>query len=141
MHDAQNGFNRETGGVAVEVLLSLREKYGFLLLAYVFMPDHAHFVIVPAGEFTIAQTMRVVKGSIARRLNALRGSDGRFWQEGFWDEVPRTPAQLNAYIDYVHDNPVKAGLSSTRESFAFSSGGGSCLADYQQFLSADREQP
>ncbi len=127
-------FDGAIGVLAVEQLLCDRDRYGFLMLAYAFMPDHAHFVIVPADGYTISATMRIVKGGIARRLNLETGSKGSLWQEGFYDKVARTMEQLNAYIEYTHRNPVAAGFVPREEEYALSSAGGRCMTDYQRFL-------
>jgi REP element-mobilizing transposase RayT len=124
---------------AKQELLALREQYGFLLIAYVFMPGHAHFVIVPTGNYSISQTMRLIKGRIARRINNSLNREGRLWQEGFFEYAPRTVEQLNAYIEYVHANPVKAGLSVRAEDYAHSSANGDCMADYESFFENERE--
>lgn len=132
--DSHSLVGEEFGEIAVQQLLGDRDRYGFLLLAYVFMPDHAHFVIVPADGHTISSTMRVVKGGIARRLNLAMGIRGSIWQAGFYDKVAHTLGQLNAHIEYTHGNPAAAGLVSRDEHYPFSSEDGSCLADYQRFL-------
>lgn len=127
-------FRGAIGALAVEQLLSDRDRYGFLLLAYAFMPDHAHFVIVPAEGHSVSTTMRVVKGGIARRVNVATDGKGSIWQGGFYDKVARTMDQLNAYIEYTHRNPVAAGLVSREAEYALSSADGSCMSDYQRFL-------
>lgn len=119
---------------AIEELLRLRAKYEFLLLAFVFMPDHAHFVIVPAVGFSISQTMRIVKGSIARRMNVVAGLRGPVWQTGFFDRVPPTLDDLNSFIRYTIANPVRAGLVESVSDYPYSSADGSCIADYEAFL-------
>ena len=127
-------FQGTIGALAVEQLQAERDRYGFLLLAYTFMPDHAHFVIVPAEGHTISATMRVVKGGIARAINIETGAKGAVWQNGFYDRVARTTEQLNAYVEYTHRNPVAAGLVSRNEEYALSSADGRCMEDYQRFL-------
>ena len=109
-HRSRNVFVARGAEVAVAERLTVRARHGFLLTAYAFMPDHAHFVIVPAGGYTISQTMRAVKGAIARRTNAELGTDGAVWQDGFSDDVAFTARKLNTYIEYVHANPVEAGI-------------------------------
>lgn len=99
----------------MQQLLAERKRYAFLLLAYVFMPDHAHFVIVPAPGYTTTQTMRIVKGSVARRVNGALGTKGAIWQEGFYDRIAHTLEQLNAYVEYVHKNPCEAGIAGSAE--------------------------
>jgi REP element-mobilizing transposase RayT len=127
-------FVGEYGEAAVRELKAARAQYGFSLLAYCFMPDHAHFVIVPAEGYSISQTMRVIKGSIGRRINKLRNDDSPVWQEGFFDKVVFTREQLNAYIEYTEQNPMKAGLAAGAALYEFSSAEGSCHPDYAAFL-------
>ena len=131
-------FTGHSAEVAVEELYAAREKYHLLLLAFCFMPDHAHFVIVPGEPYTISQTMRIVKGAIARRINRENGRQGQVWQEGFFDEVPQSLHELNRFIAYVHNNPVKGGLCRSVEEYAYSSGDGRCLDDYWKFLTTER---
>jgi REP element-mobilizing transposase RayT len=127
-------FVGEFGEAAVRELRAARAQYGFRLLSYCFMPDHAHFVIVPAEGFSISQTMRVIKGSIGRCINDLRNDDSPVWQEGFFDKVVFTREQLNAYIEYTEQNPVKGGLAAEAPQYRLSSADGSCVADYEAFL-------
>ena len=130
-------FVRASATVAVHALLESRARYGFLLLAYVFMPDHAHFVVVPALEFEISQTMRVIKGGIARAVNQLAQSKGAIWQQGFYDRVARGIDDLNAYVAYVYENPVRAGLVSDSGTYAWSSARTFDELDYPRYLHGD----
>ena len=102
------------------------------------MPDHAHFVVVPADDSTISQTVKLIKGRVARRVNDAREERGTVWQQGFYDKMVRAREQLNAFIEYTHRNPVEAGLVPSEALYAFSSADGSCMADYQQFLGGAR---
>ncbi len=101
------------------------------------MPDHAHFVVVPAGNSTVSRTVQLIKGRVARRVNDARGEQGTVWQQGFYDKMVRAREQLNAFIEYTHKNPVDAGLVRNDVLYAFSSADGSCMADYQRFLGGD----
>src|SRR4029078_5715865 len=107
-HRSTRVFVGDTAATAVDELLRLRRDYSMLLFAFVFMPDHAHFVLVPLDGHTLGQTMRLVKGSIARRVNVVRHAPGTRRQEGFYDKIARTREQLNTFIEYVHENPVAA---------------------------------
>jgi len=126
-------FRGEIASLAIEQLLADRDRYGFLLPAFVFMPDHAHFVIVPDPSYSISDTMRVIKGSIARCINR-SGGGGPVWQEGFYERAPRTRAELNSYIEYIHHNPVTAGMVERDEDYAYSSARDLSLVDYQRFF-------
>ncbi len=136
---SEHVFVGSVAEIATRTLLEQRDEYGYLLLAFVFMPDHAHFVVVPGEGHTISQTMRLIKGSIARAVNAERGGSGPVWQPGFFDKSPATGEELNEFIRYTHDNPVVARLSPDAGGYPYSGGDGSCLADYQRFFEV--EQP
>ena len=124
----------DTARIAVAELRACRNAYGFKLLAYCFMPDHAHFVLVPNDGYDIAQTMRLIKGRIARRVNEYLDRSGPVWQSGFFDKAPGSLEALNKFTRYTEANPVAAKLARSPAAYAFSSARGDCLNDYASFL-------
>jgi REP element-mobilizing transposase RayT len=132
--DSRRVFIGRVAELAVEQLLADRDRYRFALLSFVLMPDHAHFIVVPAPGFGISQTMRLIKGNISRHINEHGGTIGSVWQDGFYDRVARSREDLNDMIKYVEENPVKAGLSDSVASYPYSSADGSCTQDYQRAL-------
>ena len=44
-----------------------------------------------------------------------------FWQREYWDRFIRDENHFNKVIDYIHENPVKAGLAKTASDYNFSS--------------------
>jgi REP element-mobilizing transposase RayT len=138
-HEFERIFVGLGAQTAMDELLDLRRKYGFLVPAFVFMADHAHVLIVPAKGFTISQTMRLVKGGIARRVNSVLKREGAVWQDGFRDNAPRSIDELHAYITYIEQNPVRAGLTVNVGEYPFSSAAGRCESDYQAFFALERE--
>jgi REP element-mobilizing transposase RayT len=133
-HRSRRIFVGRAAEIAVQELGDQRNRHGFLLRAFAFMPDHAHFVVVPHVSSNVSGTMRIIKGSIARRVNEHLGISGPLWQEGFFDRVARTRGQLHAYIEYVHQNPVAARLVDDVSAYPYSSGDGRCMADYHAFF-------
>lgn len=93
------------------------------LLAYAIMPDHFHAVLVPKHSWNISQVMQSVKGYAARVINARGDVRGQLWQRSFYDRMIRDEAQLFEAIEYVHMNPVVAGLVMKAEEYDFSSAG------------------
>ncbi|MEX1097888.1 MAG: hypothetical protein WED34_17720 [Planctomycetales bacterium] len=65
--------------------------------------------------------MQSVKGYTARGCNKLLGLSGAFWQDESYDHVVRDQEELFRIIDYIENNPVKAGLVARREDWKFSS--------------------
>jgi type I restriction enzyme R subunit len=103
------------------------------LLAYVVMPSHFHWLFHPlaAGETTqeIGVTRRTarekimhsIKSYTANQCNRLLARGGPFWQDESYDHVVRNDDELLRIIQYVENNPIKAGLVSRPEDWRWSS--------------------
>ncbi len=52
----------------------------------------------------------------------------RLWQADYWDRFIRNARHYAAAVDYIHRNPVEAGLVKSPEDWAWSSVGGSAVA-------------
>ncbi|HET9476334.1 MAG TPA: transposase [Dehalococcoidia bacterium] len=89
--------------------------------AYVVMPDHLHLVVAPNENTTHGDFVRLLKGRFAHRWNRNHGRDGSIWQSRFHERALRNERALLAAIDYVHSNPVAAGLAERPEDYAWSS--------------------
>jgi putative transposase len=79
------------------------------VLAYCFMPDHAHLLVEGLAAF--ADFRRFVKNAkqqsgAAYALTAKR----RLWQKGYHDHVLREDEDPREIARYIIANPVRAGL-------------------------------
>jgi hypothetical protein len=45
-------------------------------------------------------------------VNQCRGADGQLWQPRFFDPAVRSVKEYNEKVEYIHLNPVRAGLVS-----------------------------
>ena len=64
----------------------------------------------------------MAQGQDRAKANALLGRTGQaFWQEESFDRWIRSQEELEGLIDYVENNPVKAGLVELAEEWAWSS--------------------
>jgi len=94
------------------------------LVMAVVMPDHAHILLKPLekrpGEwFDLAQIAKLIKGVSSRRINELLGSSGRVWKDDRYDKVVRDQDEFDVKIEYMLQNPVKAGLADKPENYKF----------------------
>ena len=80
------------------------------LAAAMILPDHCHLILKPLGKFGLSQIMKGIKGVSAHRVNMLRGTTGSVWQDESWDRVLRDAAEFEKKLQYMLDNPVKAGF-------------------------------
>jgi putative transposase len=92
--------------------------------AYVIMPHHFHLLInIPHGK-SISAYMRDLKKLTARdyrRVNRI--APARFWQRRFDDFDIVTEKTYYTKFNYIHQNPVRAGLVGSPEDWAYSSAG------------------
>ena len=102
-------------------IYSARKQHGFLLTAYVFLPDHWHAVIFPRHPLTISKAMEVIKVKSTRSIHIRRGDAGQVWQPRFFDDALRTVEKYHSCLDYIHMNPVRRGLVNTSEDWIWSS--------------------
>jgi REP-associated tyrosine transposase len=79
------------------------------------MPDHAHLLLsllrgADGWNFSLPQIMHAIKGASARKINVLLGRSGAIWQVEFFDCVLQSNDSLAEKVDYIYQNPVRAGL-------------------------------
>jgi putative transposase len=90
------------------------------LHGYVIMPNHVHVLLAP--KISPSRLMQSIKGTSAREANKLLGISGKpFWQHESYDHLVRTAEEFRKILKYIENNPVKAGLAATPETYRWSS--------------------
>lgn len=92
-----------------------RQKYQFLLLAYVIMPEHVHLVIHPIVKTPIGRVIGEIKSLTARTwferyASSVKQGVRVFSQKRCYDHNCRTINAVREKIAYCHTNPVRRGL-------------------------------
>ena len=104
---------------AVDVMRLHAQKTGVRVHGYCFMPDHVHLVLSPSPACDIIRFVGALKNLVQRACWRL-GVKGPFWQLSFWDHFLRAEEQIEQVVEYVLDNPVRAGLVTERREYLFS---------------------
>ena len=107
--------------IVIDGIRFLRTSLGHRVHAYVLMPDHMHLVVTPRESGSASQIMHSLKLHTAREIGVFLGSKGGIWQARFYERALRTPKDVEEAIVYVHDNPIKAGLTYRPEDYYWSS--------------------
>lgn len=107
--------------VLARAIDAVRERRGFLLVGYTFMPDHWHALIFPARGDSFDCAMNALKVTSACGINCLRETSGSLWHLRNFDHVMRTVREFHEAIEYMHLNPVRAGLVREPGEWAWSS--------------------
>lgn len=91
--------------VAKEIL-----TLGEMLLAWVVMPNHVHLLYRQSPGESLGKTIQRIKSRSSMLINRRQGRQGNFWQSGYFDRCMRDIEHVQRPIEYIHYNPVKAGL-------------------------------
>jgi REP element-mobilizing transposase RayT len=83
----------------------------YRLIVWCLMPNHVHVVfrLLPGQE--LSNLLRSWKSYTARTANRILGRTGDFWQREYYDRLIRDGNELDRAMQYVMQNPEKAGLS------------------------------
>jgi REP element-mobilizing transposase RayT len=105
----------------------------YRLLAWVVMPNHVHVLFEPLAGWKVGKIVASWKSYTGRRIaefwKGAKGTAGsglwlagqRVWQREYWDRYIRNERHLLSAVDYIHQNPVRAGLVSRAEDWEWSS--------------------
>lgn len=129
--------NPEMAKVMQETLLKFH-NYKYDLIAWCIMPNHVHVLIEAKSSLSkIVQSWKSYTGRWAfqnnERLNlGLQnfnkselglGVPRTFWMRDYWDRFIRDEKHFHKTVEYIHQNPVKAGLCKDSKDWLWSSAG------------------
>lgn len=102
-------------------LLRYRDAGKLRLHAFVVLPNHIHLLLTVPEGLTLERAMQLVKGGFSFEAGKLLSIRTPFWQKSFLDRRVRDAAECEKYRNYIHQNPVAAGLVGKAEDFVYSS--------------------
>ena len=134
----------ELSQILLEELKFYSTKLGFALIGYVIMPDHVHLLLWWDSEekpkLGISNIMSRIKTATSKRAKRYLLYGGgieyvgrladvgqptpgpfRLWQPGFYDFNIFSEEKLLEKLDYIHNNPVSAGLVLSPDDYEWSS--------------------
>ena len=122
--DAGHGsglLRREACAEVVASALRFGDGARYRLLAWVVMPNHLHVLIEQLPEWTLASVVQGLKRHTTREIQRIVGGAGQLWQREYWDRFIRDERHYRRVVDYIHANPVQAGLVTRPEDWRWSS--------------------
>ena len=127
----------------------------YRLLAWVVMPNHVHVLFQPLHNWTVAKivaswkkftatqicahlrnagnapgnaNLLIGRGEAANQeIGAPRGAPAPVWHREYWDRYMRNETHFAQALEYIRQNPVKAGLVVKAEDWLWSSAGNAHL--------------
>lgn len=129
----------------IESLQFCQKEKGLEIYAYCIMSNHLHMICKAVAEISLPEIMRDFKKFTSKQIiktielepdsrrdrtleyfkNACdhlqRNQKYKVWQDGYHAEILYSRKFLLQKLNYIHNNPVKAGIVSTPEHYLFSS--------------------
>jgi len=97
----------------------------YRLIEWCIMPNHVHVLIEQKISLPkILQSWKSFTGRWAMAHNAELGlgvPPGHFWMREYWDRFIRDEDHFNRVVNYIRENPVKAGLCDKASDWPWSS--------------------
>lgn len=101
------------------------------VMGYAIMPSHIHMMIGLEEYNHLSKFMQSFKSLSSRRIQKLELGrirstlyiDGKFvlWKRRFDDLIIYSQEQFKTKLEYIHNNPVRAGLADTATDWEYSS--------------------
>jgi REP-associated tyrosine transposase len=107
-------------GLFLDTLFRYRCQGKFLLHSFVVMPDHFHLLFTPC-EITLERAVQFVKGGFSYRVKKELELNLEVWGRGYVDHRIRDANDYAGHVEYIHSNPVVAGMVHKAEEYAYSS--------------------
>ncbi len=126
-HIILRGINRQTifeddedREKFIQTLLRYKGISGYSIFAYCLMGNHLH-LLIKTGVEPLEQIMRRIGGSYVYWYNNKYERIGNLFQDRFKSEPVENDEYLLTVVRYIHQNPVKAGITKDLLKFKWSS--------------------
>jgi REP element-mobilizing transposase RayT len=131
--------------IIVNAVKFYQQNRGLLVYAYCIMPNHVHMIIQSNGDETVSEVLRDLKKftsvEIIKKLKSenaefnshaltvfkaeantiKRNKNYKVWQDGNHPMVLYGNKFIRQKLNYIHNNPVKAGIVEKAEDYLFCS--------------------
>jgi REP element-mobilizing transposase RayT len=105
----------------VENALLHFDSQRYRLVAWCIMPNHVHGLAEISENWPLAGIVHSWKSYTAHEANRILKRSGDFWFREYFDRFVRDDRHFANAVQYIEQNPVKAGLVRTREEWRWSS--------------------
>ncbi|MBR2835820.1 MAG: transposase [Coriobacteriales bacterium] len=96
-----------------------RDNLGFKVIAWCLMSNHVHLLLYDPNQI-LSEAVKRIALSFAKQHNKRHDHVGHVFEDRFTSKPIETNEQLIAAVNYIHNNPQKAGLASA-QSYKWSS--------------------
>ncbi|MFT3742385.1 MAG: transposase [Gammaproteobacteria bacterium] len=97
------------------------DEQRYKLHAFVVMPNHVHLLIRVFEGNALSHIIHGWKSYTANRIKQFVRAPTTIWQADYWDRFIRDQDHFNRVVEYIHYNPVKAGICEKPSYWPYSS--------------------
>ena len=117
---------KKTVEILIKELQYLTSHYDISIISYVIMPSHIHLLLGMSKIEELSKTIQMFKSITSRqvkelRLPELKENNYTLWKPRFDDLIVNSEKQFKIKMEYIHNNPVKAGFVKSAEDWKYSS--------------------
>lgn len=95
----------------LSTVVRYKKSCGFKLYAYCLMDNHVHLLLKESEEESVSKIVQRICASYVLWYNNKYGRCGHLFQERFRSENVESIPYFLSVLRYIHQNPVKAGIS------------------------------
>ena len=116
----------KVAGIVIKELQNTQVLYEMNFISYVIMPSHIHLLLGFHDISKLSKFVQTFKSITSRQtmrlsLKELQENDYKLWKPRFDDLIVNSEKQLKIKMEYIHNNPVKAGFVEHAEDWTYSS--------------------
>jgi len=104
----------------INTLLEARVLWNINVAAYCLLPNHYH-LLIQTPEANLSRCMRHLNGVYTQRFNKIHGQDGPLFRGRYKAMLVDADSYLLELVRYIHRNPIRAGLTTALDDYAWSS--------------------
>lgn len=104
----------------LDTLSRMKENGEYAVLAYCLMNNHVH-LLVKEGTDSLQRSLKRISVSYVYYFNKKYKRIGHLFQDRYKSEAVENDPYIMAAVRYIHNNPVKAGITNIVEDYRWSS--------------------
>lgn len=99
----------------------INQQYEIFIIAYCIMTNHAHFLIKVDNIEQLSNFMHMLNTKYAIYYNKINDRVGYVFRDRFKLQEISSIEHFYSCVEYIHNNPVKAGMCNSQEKYKYSS--------------------
>ena len=99
----------------------IQPQYNILIISYCIMPNHSHFLIKSTDIDELSRFMQKLNTKYAIYYNRINNRVGYVFRDRFKLQEITCIEHFYKCIEYIHNNPIKAGMCAKQSEYEYSS--------------------